>query len=244
MRILYAILILVLLFSSCKKETFAPDSDFGYNYQPSTLGHWVEYAVDSTIYNDITSPPTITTSSYFIREEIDTTYIDASGVSNVIIAQYRKNNINDAWNLIQAGSFKLSDDNFQRYFNDLRFMNLIFPVREGREWPGHSFLDVQDEPTLEYLDDTKYDWNFTYTDVDESLSIDSLNIDSTLTVIQIDDENLFEKKFSKEQYARNIGLISKELLILNTQAPPSGASFIDRAESGFIVNWRIIDYKN
>lgn len=208
------------------------------------MGHWVEYAVDSTSYNDITSPPTITTSSYFLREEIDTSFIDASGYTNLIVKQYRKNSAADPWDLRQQGSFKITDDNFQRYFNDLRFVNLIFPVRVGREWPGHSFLDVQNEPTLDYLDDSRYDWNFTYTAVDQNISIDSFALDSTLTVTQIDEENLFEKKFSKEQYARNIGLVSKELIILSTQAPPSGASFIDRAESGFIVEWRLTGFSN
>jgi hypothetical protein len=121
---------------------------------------------------------------------------------------------------------------------------LIFPVAEGREWQGHSFLNVDNEPTLEYLDDARYDWNYQYTAVDEVVVIDSFTLDSCLTVLQIDEENLFEKKFGQELYARNIGLVSKELVVLNTQAPPSGASFIDRAESGFIVSWRLRAYKN
>jgi hypothetical protein len=243
-RIWYAILFVGILFSSCKKESFQDNSDFGFNYQPSAIGHWVEYAVDSTIYNDITSPPTITSSSYFIREVIDTSFMDASGNQNLIVQQFRKNGLNDVWNLVQVGSFKITQDNFQRYFNDLRFINLIFPVRDAREWQGHSFLNVQNEPTLDYLDDNKYDWNYTYSEVDQSITIDSFSFDSCVIVTQIDNENLFEKKYSQELYARNIGLVKKEILILNTQAPPSGASFLDRAESGFIVEWRLIGYKN
>ena len=142
------------------------------------------------------------------------------------------------------GSFKITEDNFQRYFNDLRFINLIFPVRDNREWQGHSFLDVENEPTLDYLDDTRYEWNYVYSNVDQTLSLDSFLFDSSLVVTQIDEENLFEKKFSQEKYVRNVGLVSKQLLVLNTQAAPSGASFIDRAESGFVINWRLIGFKN
>ncbi|MEJ6695177.1 MAG: hypothetical protein QNK51_05055 [Chitinophagales bacterium] len=244
MRYYYITLLALILFSSCKDDSFISDSDFGFNYQPKTAGHWVEYAVDSTNYNDITIPPIITISSYFIREEIDTTFIDASGDVNLVIDQFRKNTLGAPWDLYQVGSFKITEDNFQRYFNDLRFINLIFPVRDSREWQGHSFLDVENEPTLDYLDDTRYEWNYVYSNVDQTLSLDSFLFDSSLVVTQIDEENLFEKKFSQEKYVRNVGLVSKQLLVLNTQAAPSGASFIDRAESGFVINWRLIGFKN
>jgi len=228
----------------CKEASFRDESDFGYNYQPKTEGHWVEYMVDSTTYNDVTSPPTIFTTTFYLREEIDSVFQDASGEDNILVTQYRKENLSDSWDVYQVGSFKISESSHQRYFNDLRFISLIFPVSEGREWQGHSFLNVDNEPTLEYLDDARYDWNYQYTAVDEVVVIDSFTLDSCLTVLQIDEENLFEKKFGQELYARNIGLVSKELVVLNTQAPPSGASFIDRAESGFIVSWRLRVYKN
>lgn len=244
MRKLIGICVSLIVLLACKEDSFTPESDFGYAYQPKTPGHWVEYVVDSTIYSDVTSPPTITTSTFYIREQIDSVFSDASGDENIIVTQFRKSNLSDPWDVYQIGSFKITESSHQRYFNDLRFINLIFPVREGREWQGHSFLNVDNEPTLEYLDDTRYDWNYTYTAVDEVVAIDSFTLDSCLTVLQIDEENLFEKKFGQELYAKNIGLISKELLILNTQAPPSGASFIDRAESGFIVTWRLRAYKN
>jgi hypothetical protein len=106
------------------------------------------------------------------------------------------------------------------------------------------FLNVANEATLEYLDDSKYDWRSRYVFVDEPIQIDNVLLDSCLKVIQIDEENLFEKKYGEEQYARGIGLVSKELIILNTQAPPSGQTFLERAESGFILRYKLIDYKN
>lgn len=214
------------------------------NYQPSDLGHWVSYSVDSIIYNDVTSPPTIIESNYFIKEELDTTFLDASGQENIIINQYKKYNESDPWQLYEVGSFKVGSDDFQRYFNDLRFINLIFPTRDTKEWQGNVFLNVDNEPTLEYFDDDKYDWTYSYAEIDVPMQIGAFSLDSCLTVIQIDEENLFEKKFSKETYARNIGMVSKELIILYTQAPPSGATFFERAESGFILRYTLKDYRN
>lgn len=220
------------------------ESDFGYAYQPATLGHWVEYEVDSITYSDITTPATIDTIHFYIREELDTFFVDASGAENIRVERFKKYNLSDVWTLDEVGSFKLNSDNFQRYFNDLRFINLSFPVRENREWQGNIFLDVDNEPTLEYLDDSKYDWRYRYTTIDEFMEIGNFQLDSCLQLIQIDEENLFEKKYSQETYSKHIGLVSKELMILNTQAPPSQASFLERAESGFILRYTLIDYKN
>ncbi len=244
MRYYGTIALLLLLLLSCKKESTKETVDFGYNYQPKNLGHWVSYAVDSITYNDITDPSTITEVNYFIREELDTSFLDASGKENIRVVQYKKYNESDPWFVHHVGSFKISNDDFQRYNYDLRFLNLIFPVRESREWQGNIFLDIDNEPTLEYFDDTRYDWTYHYTEVDVSKTIGGFPLDSCLTVVQIDDENLFEKKYGEEVYARNIGLVSKELVVLNTQAPPSGATFLDRAESGFILRYTLKDFKN
>jgi len=243
-RYIGAILLLLLLTFSCKEDTFIEESDFAYAYQPMELGHWVDYEVDSFYYSDITIPPIIDTAHYYIRELLDTTYVDASGAEVIRVEQYKKYSLNDPWIIEEVGSFKLNKENFQRYFKDLRFVNLLFPVRENKEWQGNIFIDVMNEASLEYLDDSKYDWRYRYTYTDEPVQIGNFLLDSCLQVIQIDEENLFEKKYSEEVYARGIGLVSKEMIILNTQAPPTSQTFLERAESGFILRYKLIDYKN
>lgn len=241
----YSILFFGLSFLlACKKESFQEPQDFGFNYQVRELGHWVDYQVDSIVYSDITDPATVDTFSYFIRESIESSFTDASGNENLRVEIYKKYALNDAWTLNQVGSFLIKKDNFQRNFQDLRFISLTFPVRIGREWQGNVFLDVLNEPSLEFFDDSKYNWTYYYAEVDVPKSLGSFSFDSCATIIQIDEENLFEKKYSNEVYARNVGMIQKSLIILNTQAPPSGASFFERAESGFILNYTLIDYKN
>lgn len=244
MRYTGLILLLCLLATSCKKDTFVAESDFGYAYQPKELGHWVEYEVDSITYSDITIPASIDTIHYYLREVLDTTFVDASGAEVIRVEQYKRYDLSDPWVIYQVGSFKVSSENFQRYFNDLRFVNLLFPVREDKEWQGNIFLDVNNEATLEYLDDSKYDWRYRYTYMDQPMQIGNFSLDSCLQVVQIDEENLFEKKYSEEQYAKHVGLISKELIILNTQAPPSSQSFLERAEIGFIIRYKLIDYNH
>jgi hypothetical protein len=243
-RYFWAPLFFTIFVLSCKENSFIDDSDFAYNYQPKELGHWVEYEVDSISYSDITSPVTVDSVRYYIRELLDTTFLDATGVENIRVERYKRYNPSNQWVLDEVGSFNISLESHQRYFRDLRFISLLFPVRVDKEWSGNVFLNVANEATLEYLDDSKYDWRSRYVFVDEPIQIDNVLLDSCLKVIQIDEENLFEKKYGEEQYARGIGLVSKELIILNTQAPPSGQTFLERAESGFILRYKLIDYKN
>jgi len=239
----FHIFIFLLTIIACKKESYQEESDFGYAYQPQELGYWMTYEVDSLYFNDITSPSTIDTAHYYIKEVFDTTFVDASGIENIRVELYKKEEWSDTWQIYQVGSVIFTDTEYQRYFNDLRLVNLTFPVRIEKEWEGHIYLDVQDETTLEYLDASTYDWSYEYTAVDEALTIGSFSFDSCATILQIDDENLFEKKYSKEIYAKNVGMVRKEMMFLETQSTPTGETFIERAETGFILEYTLIDYK-
>ena len=57
-------------------------------------------------------------------------------------------------------------------------------------------------------------------------------------------ENVIELRFAKEQYAKNIGLIAKEYLILDTQCIEDciGMTWEEKAEQGFILRMKMIDY--
>ncbi len=234
---------------SCKKTSYVEDISLGYEYQPSsTIGNWWEYKQDSIIYSDNTSPIEIDTFTSYLRYVFESTYLDASGDENIRVELYKKQHPQDPWHLVEIGSVKYNKTSYQTYFNDLRFINLVFPIRKGLEWQGNQYLDVINEPTLEYLDRNRYDWTYRC-----NLDIQGLQLpygyDGSITyysdvveVIQIDEENLFEKKYANEIYAKNVGLIYKEMLILNTQAPPSSESFLERAESGFILKMQLVKH--
>lgn len=238
------ILFLLSLIIACKKESFQAEGDFGYAYQPKNLNYWTVYKVDSLYFNDITMPITIDTVQYYIKEVLDTVFIDASGNENIRVELFKKKYLDDIWQIYQVGSINFSTTAYERYFNDIRLVNLTFPVKLDKEWQGNAYVNVRNEATLEYLDPNKYNWNYKYTAIDEILNIGPFTFDSCATVIQIDEENLFEKKYSKEIYAKNVGLVRKEMVFLNTQLPPSGQTFLERAQSGFILQYTLIDYQH
>jgi hypothetical protein len=241
MHRLLAILFTVFILFSCKKDIDPIDVDLGYEYQPLEVGYWVEYDVDSIFFDDFTG--TVDTYFYQRREFFESEFLDLNGETNVRVEQSIRNSPQDAWAISYIGSFKQTTINLQKVEYDLRFIKFAFPPVVGKQWQGHIYINTTDQPSLEYLDRERYEWNFTFTKVNEPAIINGFSFDATAEILQIDQENLFEKKYSKEVYAKNVGMVSKEMIILETQAPPINVPFIDRAEKGFIVRYTISNFK-
>lgn len=240
MKYFISILFLVLLLN-CKKETI-DNVYLGKDFYPLEVGYWQEYKVDSILFNNFTNPVSVDTFSFFLKEEIESTYKDLNNDLNYRVVRSKKSD-SSAYTINHVISVKSSSTNIQKVENDLRFIKLVFPIKKDKTWNGNIYIDALDEPSLDFYNPNKFNWEYVYTDVYHSYEINGFSFDSCVTVIQIDDENLFEKKYSKEIYAKNVGLVYKELLILETQAAPSNHSFIERAENGFILKYSIVDFK-
>ena len=215
--------------------------DFKYEYYPLEPGHWIEYDVDSIIFSDIALPTVIIdTISYQIREEIASTFYDNEGRETYRIERFRRNSDDDAWIINRVWSLNFETNNLQKVEDDLRFVKLVFPPRRNKKWLGNTFIQTTEE--LEYLED----WEYKYSEIDEPLSIAGISFDSSLTVLQEADSTLLEKTYSIERYAKNVGLVYKELQVLETQrTDPQGIllPFELKAQRGFIFRHQIRDYK-
>lgn len=233
----------IILGFSCNKDDEPTTIDLGYEYQPLEIGYWLEYQVDSIFFNDFNDPPTRDTFQFQLREYFESTFLDLNGDTNIRVEQSIRIDQGTSWAIRHIASYKRTSINLQKVEYDLRYVKFAFPPSVGKNWQGHIFINVIDQPVLEYLDRTRYDWNYRFTSVNQPLTLGVFNFDSTATILQIDEENLFEKKFSEETYAKNVGLVSKEMIILETQAPPFSVAFIDRAQKGFIVKYSLTDFK-
>ena len=241
MRFLSLLLACILLIY-CKKPS-TNTLDLGLDYYPIAIDYWLEYDVDSISFSDFTDPITIDTATYKIREIIESSYQDLNNEENFRVESYKRIADSMNWIIEDVFSLKQSSINTQKVENDLRFIKLVFPIKKSKTWNGNIYLDVIDEPSLGFYNPNKFEWEYTYSETNQSLDIGKFTFENCVTVIQIDEENLFEKKYSKEIYAKGIGLVYKELAILETQAPPSEATFLERTENGFILKYTISDYK-
>ncbi len=191
-------LLLLVNFSSCKKDVKLPPPNLGENYFPVVKGSWITYKVDSISWNDFYTPVRIDTFSYFIKLKIDSQYIDNEGRTTYIWRKYYKMD-STAWELTKNYTINKLPERVETYEENMRFVKLAFPVKNTTTWDMNTFNTL--EATTSYYDD-----------YDVSKTINFNTYDSCAVVILKDQETLIDKNYHKEIYARNIGLLHKYVI--------------------------------
>ncbi len=219
----YGIVLFMMAVTGCKKEkNNLPDA--GYSYFPDQPGTYVVYDVDSVVYDDFNN--TVDTFRFQIKETIQSIYQDNSGRPTMRIERYkRKYNKNIAYNLIpwvlvDVWAANRTNTAAEKVEENIRYTKLAFVVQKEKKWNGNA------QNTLGPQD-------YEYTDVDVPLSIGGASFDSTLTVLQQDHENLIEKQYYAESYARNTGMIYKKIIDVTSNTINS-QYIMDRITSGLI----------
>jgi len=199
------ILILIATTYSCSKDEETVIPDIGYGYAGLEAGKYVVYNVDSFFYDDFTS--TIDTSYYQIKEVVDSKFIDLEGEEAFKIIRYRKEIDSTNWVLIDVWNSKITYTNFQKVEENIRFVKLIFPVREDKVWNGNS---------MNNLGEMEYE----YTSIDQSETIGGIALNNVLTVLQSPEPNAINQILFEEKYAKGIGMVYKKSMDL-TRANPT-----------------------
>lgn len=194
MRNLLSITIFSLLFYSCSKENETIDPDIGHDYSGLYLGNYIIYNVDSIYYDDFND--TVITTNYKIRELVAEAYTDLEGEEAFKINRYRKDHDTLNWVLIDVWNAKLTQRNFQKVEENVRFIKLIFPVSQGAIWNGNS---MNNEGEMSY----------SYESIDNPESIGGNALSLVLTVDQYEDINLIQEQLFEEKYAKGVGMVYK-----------------------------------
>jgi hypothetical protein len=188
-------MVIIICYSCSKKEEETVLPDLGHDYAGLEVGKFVVYDVDSFFYDDFDN--SIDTSYYQIKEVVDSEFEDLEGEPAYKIIRYRKEIDSTNWVLIDVWNSKLTQTNFQKSEENIKFIKLIFPVGDGKTWNGNSMNSIGE---MEYE----------YTAVDQSETIGGIGLSSVLTVIQLDNVNLVEEYYHEEKFARGIGLVYKK----------------------------------
>ncbi|MEZ4883102.1 MAG: hypothetical protein R3E32_00105 [Chitinophagales bacterium] len=229
----------LIFVSSCEDKIETFDLAKGLEYFPTEQGFWLEYKVDSVLYSPLRTNGKDTVSMQ-MREVFGQVFFDNEGREAITIERYVRPNQSIAWKDVTPTIWYAvrTDDQVERVEGDLRFMKLIFPVFEGRIWDGNTFINTDDPRLRDYRD-----WNYEYIEVAGNASLNGLSFAETLTVSQIDREDLVNKTFAIETYAKNVGLIKKEEWILKRNDTNSSDDWPQRAETGYLTVITLTDYK-
>ncbi|MEI6817802.1 MAG: hypothetical protein WCL14_14445 [Bacteroidota bacterium] len=196
-----SVLMIIITISSCTKDNSLKSNKndvSGYGYFPINVGHYVIYNVDSIVYN-----PNLQyqrdTFHYKLKELIESTYIDNSGNLTERIERYVWDETNFVWNINNVWTSNRKQQDAEKVEDNVRYVKLAFPVKLNSTWNGNALNSLYPE------------WDYSYTQVDVPAKVATLSFDSTLTVLQLADSNFVYNHYAIEQYAKNVGMIYKEL---------------------------------
>ena len=105
---------------------------------------------------------------------------------------------------------------------DIRFTKLIFPVNDDAIWNGNA-------------QNTIGEWDYTYDYIDKTEIINGTKFDDVLLVIQRKDKNnMLHREYFIEKYAKNVGLVYREIRDLYSNNIIAGVPVEQRIEKGVI----------
>ena len=231
-------------FFSCKKDK-SVGLDFGYNYFPDKVGSYVIYDVDSFYYDDFFFRTD--TSKFQIKEKIHSIYLDNQNRPTIRLERYyKKYDVNIPynlipWQLIDVWVENKLDSHAEKVEENVRFVKLVFPIKESQTWNGNA-------------QNTLADWTYSYDFFDQARWVGGIHFDSVLQVNQYDDKGKFiqQRQLYTEKYARNVGLVYKQVIDIKSQMPSTATPaqllafyakpILDRATSGFKYTFTINSY--
>ena len=216
-----------LFFISCKKVNDSFSSESVTDYYPLQVGKYITYKLDSTVFINFGQKDTII--SYLAQDRVDALITDNLGRTAYRIIRYLRKDTTGDW--VPNNTFMVvpTQNSIEYVENNLRFLKLELPIKQDFSWKGNSYIDTYSiNSDFKYLDS----WDYIYDSIDVSLTINSINIDSTVKVSERDEflgqdpsipgTQYAEKNYAMEKYGKGIGLIYREFLHWEYQGGQSG----------------------
>ncbi len=188
MKRLVVIFLFLSSLYSCKEdgEDLAPNFE-GYQYFPLEIGQTSIFKIDSIVYDDFTQE--IDTFSFFLKEEIESTFIDGANRKSYRVAIYYSLDTSN-WRLQKVISKLRIDLRAEKTEENVTIVPLVFPIKQTSVW-DLNILNTREEVKCRFKD------------INQSFN----DYDSTITVAQEEEISLIERKTSEEVYAANVGLV-------------------------------------
>lgn len=241
----------ILFLISCGGEIEAPQ-DKAFDYYPLMIGSYQVYQVDSVIFDPAIGGIDKEYVSLQVKEVVVDTFRDETNVLMYKTERYERPDDSQDWEIKSVFARGTEEDKAILLSENLRFIKFLFPPKEYKKWDGNLHFDefltveVAGEPVQIFKS-----WEYEMTEVGQSLTQEPFEFDETTTVVNADHENLIEYRYAVEKYARGIGLVYRELKIMDTQCNNccngdfnacENTPWEEKAEAGFILTQRLIDY--
>lgn len=222
------------MFFSCAKKKI-PDTTAlnGLEYYPTTIGKYVIYNVDSTIYNSLAQ--TSVTIKYQIKEKITDNFTDNEGKNALRLERYiKKYNPTKPydsipWVIKEVWMVNATNKSIQVVEGNIRYTKLIFPIELNASWNGNA-------------KNTIGEWLYSYFYIDKTETIASSKLDKVLMVKQKDYRTLISYQNYNEKYAKGVGLVYREITDILSNNVIANVPVEGRIEDGLIYKQILVSY--
>lgn len=247
--LVFAVLLLV---SSCAKQTDTLATDKVTDFYPLVKGKFVTYMLDSTLYVSFGQVREI--RRHYIKDIVDTTITDNLGrPSYRIRRQIRNDQDSTRWDDHATYIVTPQNNSIEVIEDNLRFIKLQGPITEFFTWNGNRYLP--DETYTQFgFNSTAHarlgSWEYNYTAIDGSTTVNGKAYDNTITIgCSIEDTTNFPPKDPNgpafktlwtEKYAKGVGLIYREISLEEFQ--PKSSTYPNGYYSGFALKQTILEH--
>ena len=232
-RISFIAVLFFSLISCSEKESFQtePLTD----YLPVTPGKYITYRLDSTVFTNFGRNTEV--HSYQEKHVIDA-LIDTMGHQSYRVFRYLRDSAGlQSWQPMPGGTYYITlyNDQIEVIENNLRFIKLHAPLRDGYNWRGNRYIPTDPYGSLYTFsnDDNMEDWDYFYDGSPTSFSYRNKNYDDVYTVEETDENYnvpivdpaaYAARSRAVERYSKTIGLVYREYEMWEYQPNPGGPS--------------------
>ena len=219
---------------SCSKKTSQNvDVSSDLDYYPLTLGKFIEYEVDSTVYTDL--PVDTLYFKYRIKEKIVDAFTDNLGAPAIRLERYykrfdpTKSYDKIPWTMKEVWLVNADRKKVQVVESNLRYTKLIFPVKEKDVWDGNA-------------NNSLGEWLYSFDYVNKTETINNQIFAEVLQVKQKEFKTLISYQLYSEKYAKGVGLVQREIINILSNDIVQGMPIEKRIEKGIIYKQTILNY--
>ncbi|MEO5905196.1 MAG: hypothetical protein ABIQ11_00610 [Saprospiraceae bacterium] len=243
---LFSIVFLFISLAGCVKDEIEdPAVDRGKEYFPLIVGQFIDYQVDSIVFDDAPGGNKMDTVRFQLREEIASFQVSSGGDTTYYLHRSRRADELQSWKLTDVWTAARSEYEAVRTEENLKFRKMAFPLKDGKNWIATSYIN----PNTTVLIGTEHlqpyqDWEASVEAIDEQDVIGDFIFapGQVMHILQTDTDDTTMKRYVFEKYVRHIGLVQKEEIILDSRcieigdfAPCIGKPWLENASKGYIL---------
>ena len=238
---------------ACQDEGIQhPTVDHSETYFPLIVGHFIEYQVDSIVFDDAPGGNSKDTISFQLREETATFQLSPTGDTIFYIHRYRRDAPDQDWRLTDVWTSNNDENNLLRTEENLTFHKMTFPLYKDMNWIGTSYINPSTLVKVGTENMELYDyWESTVLDIDMAGTIGAFGFPAgnVMQVRQTDTDDDLMKRYSHETYVRNIGLAARTDTMLDSRCidlgdftPCLDKAWTEHAKKGYILSQIMIGH--